>query len=122
MTDAGLTCTKHSYGRTAGKPAVSAAKFAEIVGSSVLLGGMLVASFLVPGGEVIDEPIITVLEEEGAAVAAEGSAAAGEAAGAAWMPSLETVEEGQVANWVSQGAADAQRAAIETALRNAGLL
>jgi len=122
MTDAGLTCTKHSYGRTAGKPAVSAAAFAEIVGSSVLLGGLLAASFLIPGGEGADPLIITALEDEGAAAAAEGSAAAGEAAGAAWVPSLEAIEEGQVANWVSQGAAAAQRAALTTALINAGLL
>eukprot|EP00516_Mucochytrium_quahogii_P012330 CAMPEP_0203797926 /NCGR_PEP_ID=MMETSP0100_2-20121128/8923_1 /ASSEMBLY_ACC=CAM_ASM_000210 /TAXON_ID=96639 /ORGANISM=" , Strain NY0313808BC1" /LENGTH=295 /DNA_ID=CAMNT_0050703333 /DNA_START=40 /DNA_END=927 /DNA_ORIENTATION=+ len=57
FTDAGLTCTKHSYGRGAGKIAIPAGEFAAIVVGSIIGGVFAIALaafvFVVAAPEVL---------------------------------------------------------------------
>merc|ERR1712146_726069 len=50
FTDAGLTCTKHSYGRGAGKLAVSPGKFVSIIAESIVGAAAVVASAVLTYG------------------------------------------------------------------------
>eukprot|EP00516_Mucochytrium_quahogii_P001629 CAMPEP_0203752528 /NCGR_PEP_ID=MMETSP0098-20131031/6441_1 /ASSEMBLY_ACC=CAM_ASM_000208 /TAXON_ID=96639 /ORGANISM=" , Strain NY0313808BC1" /LENGTH=330 /DNA_ID=CAMNT_0050642735 /DNA_START=464 /DNA_END=1456 /DNA_ORIENTATION=+ len=67
MTDSGLTCTKHSYGRGVGKLAVPVWEFALIVAASVVLGAAITVGTGFVGVavlELLDAGIAIAVDEE----------------------------------------------------------
>jgi hypothetical protein len=125
FTDAGLTCTKHTYGRGAGKLAVSPGKFVSIIAESIVGAAAVVASAVLTYGAatggvaaLFDCAIFGSVEAGGAAAGAASGAAVASEVGASslgWVPALSTIDENAVAGWVQAGA-------IRDALIDAGLL
>lgn len=113
FTDAGLTCTKHSYGRGAGKPAIRLGAFVTIIAEATILSGLAVVAALT-GNPEDDPPLIGEME----GILDEAAAAAGEPAALGPGPWSVRV----ASQWIAQGGPEEQQAALMAALRGAGLV
>merc|ERR1712187_236760 len=111
--DAGLTCTKKTYGRGAGKPAIRLGAFVTIIAEATLLSGLAVVAALTGNPE--DDPS-RIGEMEG--ILDEAAAAAGEPAALGPGPWSVRV----ASQWIAQGGPEEQQAALMAALRGAGLV
>jgi len=113
FTDAGLTCIKHSYGRGAGKVAVSISEFVTVIADVTVLAGLAIVA-LASGNDELEPPLLSEME----GILDEAAAAAGDPAAMGPGPwSLRVATQ-----WISTGGPEAQAEALMNNLRGAGLL